>query len=65
MPPKIKSRPAGETAPGSTLKPLVLHDVTDQTVSAKAASRRPMVATQPAAGTANHARHHVSRHAQS
>ena len=30
-----------------------------------AIARRPLVAVQPAAGTANHSRHHVSRHAQS
>jgi hypothetical protein len=65
MSPKIKSLPAGEKTPLINVKPPVLHDVTNQTAPAKAASRRPSIATQPASGTANHARHHVSRHTQS
>jgi hypothetical protein len=65
MHPKIKNRPAGGQASGSTVKPPMLHDVTNLTALSNAASRRHMIATQPASGTANHARHHVSRHAQS
>jgi hypothetical protein len=64
MHPKIKSRPIGKKAAVSAVKPLLLHDVTQQTASANAASRRRATATQPASGTANHARHHVSRHTQ-
>lgn len=65
MHPKIKSRPAGGKAPINIVKPLLLHDVTILTASTNAASRRRVIATQPASGTANHARHHVSRHTQS
>ena len=64
MHPKIKNRPTDEQAAPSTVKPLVLHDVTNQSASANDASRRRMVAIQPASGSANHARHHVSRHTQ-
>jgi hypothetical protein len=59
MPLKIKSRPVDEKILLNTVKPLVLHDVTNP------ASRRALIATQPASGTANHARHHVSRSTQS
>jgi hypothetical protein len=65
MHPKIKNRPAGENAATNPVKPLVLHDVTQQTASANAASRQRLTATQPASGSANHDRHHVSRHTQS
>lgn len=65
MHPKIKNRPTGENAAASPVEPLVLHDVTKQTASANAASRRRLTATQPASGSANHDRHHVSRHTQS
>jgi len=63
--PKIKNRSAAGKLAVTTVKPLLLHDVTQQTASANAASRRRLVALQPASGTANHARHHVSRHTQS
>ena len=65
MHPKIKNRPAGQKASAGPVKPLVLHYVTNPSASANAASRRRMIATQPASGTANHARHHVSKSAQS
>lgn len=65
MHPKIKNRPAGVPATVGSVKPLLLHDVTQQNASANAASRRRLVATQPASGSANHARHHVSPQAQS
>lgn len=65
MHPKIKNRPIGGKAPASPVMPLVNHDVAQQTASANAASRQSLQATQPASGTANHARHHVSRHTQS
>jgi len=65
MPLKVKSRPADEKASVSTVQPPVSHDVTNEKASANPASRRPLIATQPASGTANHARHHVSRHTQS
>jgi len=64
MHPKIKPRPSGEPTKVSVVKPLVLHDVINQAASANDASRHRLVATQPASGTANHARHHVSRHTQ-
>jgi len=65
MHPKIKSRPAGEKRPTGTVKPLLLHDVTNPAASAVAASRRRLVVPPSAAGSANHARHHVSRRTQS
>ena len=67
MHPKLKNRPSAENVPGNavnSVKPLVLHEVTNPVASANAASRRRLVAVQPASGTANHARHHVSRHTQ-
>jgi hypothetical protein len=63
MHPKIKQRPVAASRP--PVKPLLLHDVVSQAASANAASRRQMIATQPASGSAGHARHHVSRHTQS
>jgi hypothetical protein len=66
MHPKIKQRPAGLGAAASPLKPLLLHERADPaSANAVAVSRRRQIATQPASGTANHARHHVSRHTQS
>lgn len=65
MHPKIKNRPAGETTSVRTVRPLVLHDVTNQNASASAASRRRLTPNQPASGRANHARHHVAPHSQS
>jgi hypothetical protein len=65
MHPKIKRRPAGATVSTATVKPLLLHDVTNPKASAAAASRRRRIASQPAAGPANHARHHVPRQSQS
>jgi hypothetical protein len=62
MHPKIKSRPVAVKA---SVKPLLLHDVLNQAGSANDASRHGKVANQPASGTANHSRHHVSRHTQS
>jgi hypothetical protein len=65
MSPKIKSRSTNEKTSVITVQPPVLHDVTNQAAPAKPASRRPVIATQPASGVANHARHHVSRRTQS
>lgn len=65
MHPKIKNRPAGATASPSPVKPQLLHDVTNPSASANAASRRRMHAIQPAPGTANQARPHVSPQPQS
>jgi hypothetical protein len=63
--PKNKPRSAaGAIIPG-TVRTLLLHDVTNPSASANAASRRRMAALQPASGSANHARHHVSRKSQS
>ncbi|MCX6951218.1 MAG: hypothetical protein NTV51_03400 [Verrucomicrobia bacterium] len=64
MPSKIKLRPAGTKLALNIVKPLVLHEVADPKASANAASRQRLIATQPASGTANHARHHVSRQKQ-
>ena len=64
MHPEIKRRPTGEKTKINAVKPLVLHDVINQAASANDASRHRLVAIQPASGTANHARHHVSRHTQ-
>jgi hypothetical protein len=44
---------------------LMLHDVTDQSAPASAASRRLSPTLQPAASAANHARHHIARKKQS
>ena len=65
MHPKIKNRPSGVAAALGSVRPLLLHDVTNTTASANAASRLRMMAAQPVSGTANHARHHVSRLTQS
>jgi hypothetical protein len=65
MPSKIKTRAPGMAAAIHAVKPLLLHDVTQQTASANAASRRRLTAKQPASGTANHARHHVAPKSQS
>ena len=64
MHPKIKKRPVGKGAPVSIVKPLLLHEVANPLASANAASRRRQVANTPLSGTANHSRHHVSRHTQ-
>ena len=67
MHPKIKSRPidGNERGPMGTVKPLVLHEVTNVNASAVAASRRRLTAGKSASPAANHARHHVSRQTQS
>jgi hypothetical protein len=65
MHPKIKSRATGDSTEVASVKPIMLHDVAKQAASANAASRHKIVATQPASGTANHARHHVARQTQS
>ena len=65
MHPKIKNRPEGVAASPSPVKPQLLHDVTNPSASANAASRLRMHAVQPASGTANHARHHASPKTQS
>jgi len=65
MHPKIKNRTATERGRVSTVKPLVLHEVTNQNASAITASRRRLRAGPAAVGGANHARHHVSRQTQS
>lgn len=62
---KINRRSISGKISPITLQPPVLHDVSTQAALAKPASRRPLIATQPASGTANHARHHVSRRTQS
>jgi len=65
MPPKINVPTAAAKAPAITANLPRLHDVANQTVSANADSRRRLLASQSAAGAANHARHHVSRQSQS
>ena len=64
MHPKIKVRPAGQTAPARIVKPSLPHDVTNLGASAKSASRKKAV-PQPGPGVANHARHHVAVKSQS
>jgi hypothetical protein len=65
MHPKIKTRLTADKSTTSAVKPLLLHEVAKPTAPANPAARRRQIATQPASGTANHARHHVSRHTQS
>jgi len=60
---KVKTRPAGTKSALRTVKPLMLHDVTNTTAPASAAPRR-RFALQPAPAAAYHARHHVSRQTQ-
>jgi hypothetical protein len=48
----------------NSVRPLMLHEVTNQVASNVAAARRRMVPSQPSSGTANHSRHHVSRQTQ-
>ena len=66
MHPKIKNRPATgkNQAPITSVKPLLLHEVANPNASAVAASRR-LAAKKSVPAVANHALHHVSRHAQS
>ena len=64
MHPKIKNRPAKGKIAVNTAMPLMLHDVTNPSASANAASCRHPTAKQPASGSASHARHHVSRQTQ-
>jgi hypothetical protein len=63
MPPKGNQRPADGNFPIKPAKHLLLRAVTSQTAAAGAARR--LAAMKPAASAANHARHHVSRAAQS
>ena len=65
MPPKIKIRSADKTTLITPVKPLLKHEVVNPNVALNPVSRRRVTATQPASGTANHARHHTSRHTQS
>lgn len=61
MHPKIKFRPAASGAIG-TVKPLVLHDVTNRSPRSGARLRQ---SAGPARNLpASHARHHVARKAQ-
>ncbi len=64
MHPKIKFAPAASGAAVHSVKPLILHDVTNRNAPANAASRRRLIPVEPASGNANHARHHVARSAQ-
>ena len=67
MHPKIKNRPVtGKTSgPIHIVKPLLLHEVINQNAPAIAASRSRREAKKSVPAIANHARHHVSRLAQS
>jgi hypothetical protein len=65
MHPKIKNRPVGQAVAAAPVMPLLAHDVTNPKASANAASRLHPIAPGPASGSANHARHHVSRKTQS
>lgn len=64
MPAKTKVTPAGGLPRVSTLKPPMLHDVTNRSPAINAASRRRMIATQTASTTANHSRRAVSERQQ-
>jgi hypothetical protein len=64
MHPMTKTRAEPRETIISAVRPLILHEVTNQVASNAAGSRRRIVATEAASG-ANHARHHVSRQAQS
>jgi hypothetical protein len=64
MHPGIKNRPIGEKALINTVKPLLLHDVTNPATPANVASRRRLVARQSTPDLPNHLRHHVSRNSQ-
>jgi hypothetical protein len=65
MHPKIKSRPTGRKSRDNRVEPLLPHEVNSQMASINAAARHSMNAVQSASGSANHARHHVSRQTQS
>ena len=65
MPTPIKAGLPGAKPIIRPVKPLILHDVTNPSAAAKAAARRRMTALQPQPRAQDHARHHVSRHAQS
>ena len=61
---KQKSCQTGGKPPVAAVPPMP-RDAIGQNTSADAVARRRIVATQPASGTANHARHHVPVHSQS
>ncbi len=61
MHPKIKGRSIDGKAASDAAKTVMPDGAAGQTVSA----RRRTIAIQPASGTANHSRHHVSRRTQS
>ena len=63
----LKSNPGPDDRQATTraTTTLLLHDITDQSAPAKADARRRRLALQPAAGAANHARHHIARQKQS
>ena len=65
MPSKIKPQPAGAKPVINSLKTLMLHDVTNHQPPVNAAARRPQVVPPAITRTANHARHHFPRSAQS
>ena len=67
MHPKIQNRPVTEKTSGpiTRVEPLLLHEVTNPNASAEDASRHRLAAKKSITATANHARHHVSRSAQS
>jgi hypothetical protein len=64
MHPKIKNRPIDGKTLVSTVKPLLLHDVTNPATPANVASRARFVVRPPTPVLPNHLRHHVSRHSQ-
>ncbi len=60
-----KTHPAARETTITAIRPIMLHEVSNQVASNVAASRRRIRASQPASGEANHSRHHVSRKTQS
>jgi len=67
MHPKIKTRPSPEGNLAQRVEPLLPHEAIQQSASINPSARSNNMpkAIQPASGSANHARHHVSRHTQS
>jgi hypothetical protein len=64
MHPKAKTDTKERKMVVETIRPLMLHEVSNQVASNVEAARRKEVPVQPASGTADHARHHVSRQTQ-
>ncbi len=62
---KIKVRACGEKFAAAIVKPLLLHDVTNDAGAVRSPSRRRLFGRQPVPAKPLLNRHHVSRHTQS